>query len=84
VQAQDLDIGNEKPGALDRRQHFGQGRNVAAGKDVFRDPGIGDAGTCADKLAVAIAKPHSMMVRLRRRMFSLVGRYRQAGAPSAQ
>ena len=44
VQPQDLDVGDQQPGALDRRQHLGQRRDVAAGEDVFGDPRIGDAG----------------------------------------
>ena len=41
MQAQDLDIGHDEPAFLDRRENLGHGGNVAAGKDVFLDPGGG-------------------------------------------
>ena len=44
MQLQDFDIGHDELRALDRRQNFGKGRDIAAGEDVFGDPGIGDAG----------------------------------------
>jgi hypothetical protein len=45
VQAQDFNVGDQQARALDRGQHLGQRWNVAAGKDVLRDPRIGDVGT---------------------------------------
>src|SRR6202166_2785273 len=47
VQLQNFDVADQKAGALDGRQHFGQRRDVAAREDVFGDPGIGDAGRAA-------------------------------------
>src|SRR3546814_10637373 len=44
VEPQDFDVGYEQAGALDGRQHLGQGRDIAAGEDVSGDPRIGDAG----------------------------------------
>ena len=45
MQPQDLDIVGPKPGLLDRRHDFRQCRDIAAGEDIFADPGIGDPGT---------------------------------------
>src|SRR5262245_1711821 len=42
VQAQDLDIGDQKARLLHCGQHLGQGRNIAAGEDVFGDPRVGN------------------------------------------
>src|SRR5262249_60178217 len=42
VQAQDFDVSDKQPRALDRGQHLREGRDITARKDVFRDPGIGD------------------------------------------
>ena len=42
VQPQDLDVGDQQARALDRGQHLRQRRDIAAGEDVFGDPGIGD------------------------------------------
>ena len=42
VQPQDLDVGDQQAGALDRGQHLRQRRDVAAGEDVLGDPGVGD------------------------------------------
>ena len=44
MQAQDFDIGQEQPGPLDRAGQFGQGRNIAAGENVFCNPRVGGAG----------------------------------------
>jgi hypothetical protein len=41
VNPQDLDVGDEETAAFDRRHDFGQGGHIAAGKNIFRDPGIG-------------------------------------------
>ena len=43
VQPQDLDVGDEEPEALDRASTSDSARDVAAGEDVFLDPGIGGA-----------------------------------------
>jgi hypothetical protein len=40
VKPQDLDIGDKKTGAFNRWHDFGQGGQIAAGKDIFRDPWI--------------------------------------------
>ena len=43
VQPQHLDVGDPEAHLLDRRQHLRQGRGVAAGEDVFAQPGVGAA-----------------------------------------
>ena len=59
VQSQHLEIGDDQPRALDRRQHFGQRRDVAAGEDVFRDPRIGDDGTLLRPIECSSITPSS-------------------------
>src|ERR1700729_2213107 len=44
VQPQDFNVRYVKAGPLDRWQHFRQARNVAAGEDIFADPGVRNAG----------------------------------------
>ena len=46
MQAQDLDIRSPQTAFLDDGQNLAQRRAIAAGEDVFRDPGIGHAGPC--------------------------------------
>ncbi len=43
VQAQNLDVGDQKSGALDRGQDFRQSRDIAAGENILGDPGVGVA-----------------------------------------
>src|SRR6202167_4532115 len=43
VQLQHFDVGDDEFRALDRRQNFRKSGDVAAGENVFRYPGIGDA-----------------------------------------
>ena len=45
MQPKDFDVRDKQPRAFDRRQNLGQGRDVATGEDIFRDPGIGDVGS---------------------------------------
>src|SRR5580704_4584963 len=44
MQSQNFNIRHVKTRPLDRWQHFGQAWNVAAGEDIFADPGVGNAG----------------------------------------
>src|ERR1700722_16313427 len=44
MQPQDFDVAHQQSGALDRGHYFGQSGDVAAGENVFRNPGIGDIG----------------------------------------
>ena len=44
MQPQELDIGDQQAGALDRRHDLRQRRDVAARENVLGDPGIGDVG----------------------------------------
>src|ERR1700727_1871879 len=60
VQPQDFNVRDVKAGPLDRWQHFGQAGNVAAGEDIFADPGVGHArnGVAAD----GMEQHHSIVV----------------------
>ena len=52
VQAQDFNVGDEQAGSLNFRQDLRQRGNVAAGENIFRDPGAGDVGSfrAADRM----------------------------------
>ena len=67
MQPQDFDVADQKPGALDRRHHFGQRRDIAAGEDVFRDPGIGDVGPSERPIECSIITPSSVSSSAQRR-----------------
>src|SRR5690606_24097547 len=41
VKAEDLDVGDPQSRGLDGGQHFRQGRDISAGKDIFGDPRLG-------------------------------------------
>src|SRR5215471_2114139 len=43
VQSEDFDVGDQQARVFDRWQYFGQGGDVTAGENIFRDPRIGDA-----------------------------------------
>src|SRR5262249_33854477 len=45
MQAQNLNIGYQQSGSFYRRQHLRDRWNVAAGKNIFRDPWIGNVRT---------------------------------------
>src|ERR1700692_4916507 len=43
MQPKDLDVADQQPRPLDCRQHFRKSRDIAARKDIFRNPRIGHA-----------------------------------------